>query len=208
MTIFSETKKRKRAHYISSSRLRIQTAHWFPLPWQFFDYSFIIENLISLLAYFLSCLLLRLYYNKFIASMSILFGKFRTMEAELSANPFPKSQAIVLQKFIKGGRSRYEAGLSSLISLSFSGSEKAAVFCPWDHLHKKNQKAPKSIETFWIGIRRLPTLPGRCHPSTIGDEELNYCVRDGNRWVLFAIATVLAISHLLKMKYTYSLWVF
>ena len=48
------------------------------------------------------------------------------------------------------------------------------------------------------GIRRLPTLPGRCHPSTIGDEELNCCVRDGNRWVLFAIATVLAISHLFQ----------
>ena len=127
---FNLTKKRKRAPYISSSRLRIQTAHWFPLPWQFFDYSFIIENLISLLAYFLSCLLLRLYYNKFIASMSILFGKFRTMEAELSAKPFPKSQAIVLQKFIKGGRSRFRPGLSSLISLSFSGSEEAAVFCP------------------------------------------------------------------------------
>ena len=48
------------------------------------------------------------------------------------------------------------------------------------------------------GIRRLPTLPGRCHPSTIGDEELNCCVRDGNRWVLFAIATVLAILHLFR----------
>ena len=73
-----------------------------------------------------------------------------------------------------------------------------------------NQKAPKSIETFWIGIRRLPTLPGRCHPSTIGDEELNFCVRDGNRWTLFAIATVLAISHLLpEMKYTLSFeWFF
>ena len=39
------------------------------------------------------------------------------------------------------------------------------------------------------GIRRRPTLPGRCQPSTIGAERLNFCVRDGNRWVPLAIAT-------------------
>ena len=36
---------------------------------------------------------------------------------------------------------------------------------------------------------RLPTFPGRFQPSIIGDEELNYCVRDGNRCNLFAIVT-------------------
>ena len=40
-----------------------------------------------------------------------------------------------------------------------------------------------------IGIRRRPTLPGRVQPSTIGAEGLNFCVRDGNRWDPFAIAT-------------------
>ena len=39
------------------------------------------------------------------------------------------------------------------------------------------------------GIRRRPTLPGRCQPSTIGAERLNFCVRDGNRWDPLAIAT-------------------
>ena len=40
-----------------------------------------------------------------------------------------------------------------------------------------------------IGIRRRPTLPGRVQPSTIGAEGLNFCVRYGNRWDPFAIAT-------------------
>ena len=45
------------------------------------------------------------------------------------------------------------------------------------------------MRIFSIGIRRRPTLPGRVQPSTIGAEGLNFCVRDGNRWDPFAIAT-------------------
>ena len=37
--------------------------------------------------------------------------------------------------------------------------------------------------------RRGPTFPGSFPPSIIGAEELNYCVRDGNRCILFAILT-------------------
>ena len=40
-----------------------------------------------------------------------------------------------------------------------------------------------------FGIRRRPTLPGRVQPSTIGADGLNFCVRYGNRWNPFAIAT-------------------
>ena len=36
---------------------------------------------------------------------------------------------------------------------------------------------------------RLPTLPHSCPCSTIGAEELNYRVRDGNGWVLLAKVT-------------------
>jgi len=39
------------------------------------------------------------------------------------------------------------------------------------------------------GIRRRPALPGGDPPSTIGAEGLNFCVRNGNRWIPFAIAT-------------------
>ena len=37
--------------------------------------------------------------------------------------------------------------------------------------------------------QQLPILPGRFQPSTFGVYELNYCVRDGNRWFLVAIVT-------------------
>ena len=36
---------------------------------------------------------------------------------------------------------------------------------------------------------QCPTLPGRYHPTTIGAKKLNFCVRHGNRCILFAITT-------------------
>ena len=48
------------------------------------------------------------------------------------------------------------------------------------------------------GIRRRPTFPGRVQPSIIGAEELNFCVRDGNRWDLFAITTG---NHIVKVPF-------
>ena len=38
-------------------------------------------------------------------------------------------------------------------------------------------------------IRRRPNLPGRFQPSTFSVLRLNFCVRDGNRWVPQAIVT-------------------
>ena len=38
-------------------------------------------------------------------------------------------------------------------------------------------------------IRRRPTLPGRFQPSTFSVLRLNFCVRDGNRWIPQAIVT-------------------
>ena len=35
----------------------------------------------------------------------------------------------------------------------------------------------------------LPILPGSHPPSIVGANELNFCVRDGNRWTLIAINT-------------------
>ena len=37
--------------------------------------------------------------------------------------------------------------------------------------------------------RQRPNFPGSLPPSIIGAEELNYCVRDGNRCDLFAVVT-------------------
>ena len=50
----------------------------------------------------------------------------------------------------------------------------------------------KKAERFCVpldGFRRRPMLPGRVQPSTFGTEGLNFCVRDGNRWNPFVIAT-------------------
>ena len=51
---------------------------------------------------------------------------------------------------------------------------------------KKNRPPKRSV--FCRNWQR-PTFPGSLPPSIIGAEELNYCVRDGNRCNIFAIAT-------------------
>ena len=54
-----------------------------------------------------------------------------------------------------------------------------------------------AIELLRNSFRRRPTLPGRCQPSTIGAERLNFCVRYGNRWDPLAIVTgISALSRL------------
>ena len=37
--------------------------------------------------------------------------------------------------------------------------------------------------------RQRPILPGRFQPSTFGAKRLNFCVRNGNRWIPLAIVT-------------------
>ena len=43
------------------------------------------------------------------------------------------------------------------------------------------------------GMWQQPILPGGCPPSTLGAAELNFCVRNENRWILSAIVTTMAI---------------
>ena len=57
----------------------------------------------------------------------------------------------------------------------------------------------------WLN-QRLPILPGRLQPSTFGVYELNYCVRDGNRWTLIAIAT--ESVRVCTLKTTQKLYIF
>ena len=52
--------------------------------------------------------------------------------------------------------------------------------------HKKREPLFRMTLTV---IRRRPTLPGRFQPSTISVLRLNFCVRDGNRWIPQAIVT-------------------
>ena len=44
--------------------------------------------------------------------------------------------------------------------------------------------------------RRRSIFPGRRQPSIVDTGELNFCVRDGNRWILTAINTAYFVSFL------------
>ena len=56
---------------------------------------------------------------------------------------------------------------------------------------------------FLLEFRQRPNLPGRVQPSTFGAIELNFCVRDGNRWVLNAITTGNGIYSVFLLGYNY-----
>ena len=57
--------------------------------------------------------------------------------------------------------------------------------CPADTYRQK--KSPNlSVEAF---VFALPIFPGSHPPSIVGVHELNFCVRDGNRWTLMTINT-------------------
>ena len=47
----------------------------------------------------------------------------------------------------------------------------------------------------------LPIFPGSRPPSIVGANELNFCVRDGNRWTLAAINTNSVTEELLPFLY-------
>ena len=50
----------------------------------------------------------------------------------------------------------------------------------------ENKKELRSCDRSSLGSRRLPIFPGRLQPSIVGVCELNFCVRNGNRWDLTA----------------------
>ena len=63
----------------------------------------------------------------------------------------------------------------------------AATSCP-DKAKKKGGAKLSQEKIIWHKkIWRRPYLPG--FPSTSGAKELNFCVRNGNRWILLAIVT-------------------
>ena len=47
----------------------------------------------------------------------------------------------------------------------------------------------KTSNRGWRSLFALPIFPGSRPPSIVGADELNFCVRDGNRWTLIAINT-------------------
>ena len=54
----------------------------------------------------------------------------------------------------------------------------------------------------------LPIVPGRLQPSIFGTNELNFCVRYGNRWTLSVINTNYSLVFILPLfeKFIPSSW--
>ena len=50
---------------------------------------------------------------------------------------------------------------------------------------RKRKETSRSLSL----VLALPIFPGSHPPSIVGANELNFCVRDGNRWTLVAINT-------------------
>ena len=57
---------------------------------------------------------------------------------------------------------------------------------------KKNDRFSSEKRSFLIEIRQLAILPDLGWSSTFAVDELNFCVRNGNRWILVAIITGMA----------------
>ena len=55
---------------------------------------------------------------------------------------------------------------------------------------------------FLFDYRQRPILPGRFQPSTFGAKRLNFCVRNGNRWIPLAIVTGMVECVLHTHNYT------
>ena len=60
--------------------------------------------------------------------------------------------------------------------------------CP-DRWQSGKEKTTLLMQSGFFFNRQLSILPGRFQPSTFDVWGLNYCVRDGNRWIPPAIAT-------------------
>ena len=52
----------------------------------------------------------------------------------------------------------------------------------------RQQKPPRESEAVFLMLA-LPIFPASHPASIVGADELNFCVRDGNRWTLVAINT-------------------
>ena len=87
--------------------------------------------------------------------------------------------------------------VAGLRELTCSYKPRSVIVCVTDA-----KKASLIGETFLL-VLALPIFPASHPASIVGADELNFCVRDGNRWTLIAINTnyvgwVLPISFMSK----------
>ena len=117
-------------------------------------------------------------------------NKIKTSGAEIK--PLFKFRPRLRKAFV---RMRSISGLSNLISSLFSG-RRVPLFhtlrvCPQSATNEKIHP-PASLRKGGfskIESRHLPIFAGRLQPTIFGTTELNFCVRNGNRWNLCVIGT-------------------
>ena len=76
--------------------------------------------------------------------------------------------------------------------LALSGFLGRPTYCPGEESVRWTLSARiKEDRTLSCAVcmLALPIFPGSRPPSIVGANELNFCVRDGNRWTLIAINT-------------------
>ncbi len=64
---------------------------------------------------------------------------------------------------------------------------------PQDKYTYTKKRTTTIMWLFFFEIRQLPILPSGVPLSTFGNVELNFCVRNGNRWILYFIITGMVI---------------
>ena len=89
----------------------------------------------------------------------------------------------------KGSRLEKASRLEISSKLEISAGLEISASWQSDNISFITQK-----KSNWFNSVRLfgwlrPTFPGPYGPSIIGDAELNFCVRNGNRCILYSIAT-------------------
>ena len=71
-----------------------------------------------------------------------------------------------------------------LLAISYFYPPGIAGGCLWCYQIQKERSAKTDRS-----VLALPIFPGRCQPSIVGRNELNYRVRNGNGWTLVLIST-------------------
>ena len=61
--------------------------------------------------------------------------------------------------------------------------------CPARRAYKTKTLKDHSLRVLFSRSRHLPIFTGRVQPTIFGTSELNFCVRNGNRWDLTVIDT-------------------
>ena len=74
------------------------------------------------------------------------------------------------------------------VSETQKGGHTALPYIIYCQCSSFEQKENRTLSCAVI-VLALPIFPGSRPPSIVGANELNFCVRDGNRWTLIAINT-------------------